>query len=130
MEKNYTSRTAVALSSELFAYVCRVLQRLLFEGGVKSKKYGIIITMAFVRLLLLLQLLLSTKNLTFRELKARNSLHFCLAKKYFTFESIAAHDLTQEIQFLEFIGGSNPTHAHSNYLICMCFYSNKYGRLG
>ena len=30
-------------------------------------------------------------------------------------------NLTQEIQFLEFMGGSNLTHAHSNYLICMCF---------
>ena len=30
-------------------------------------------------------------------------------------------NLTQEIQFLEFTGGSNLTHAHSNYLICMRF---------
>ena len=28
-------------------------------------------------------------------------------------------------QFLEFMGGSNLTHAHSNYLICICLY--KYG---
>ena len=27
----------------------------------------------------------------------------------------------QEIQFLQFTGGSNLMHAHSNYLICMCF---------
>ena len=27
----------------------------------------------------------------------------------------------QEIQFLEFMGGSNSTHAYSNYLICMRF---------
>ena len=27
----------------------------------------------------------------------------------------------QEIQFLEFMGGSNSTHARSNYLICMRF---------
>ena len=27
----------------------------------------------------------------------------------------------QEIQFLDFMGGSNLMHAHSNYLICMCF---------
>ena len=33
----------------------------------------------------------------------------------------------QEIQCLEFMGGFNSVHAHSNYLICMCFYSNKYG---
>ena len=33
----------------------------------------------------------------------------------------------QEIQFLEFMGGSNLTHAHSNYLVCM--YSNIYVRL-
>ena len=58
-----------------------------------SKKYGIIITMAFVRLFLLLQLLLSTKTFTSREVKARNSLHFCLSKKKFAFEAIAAHDL-------------------------------------
>ena len=38
----------------------------------------------------LLQLLLSTKNLTSREVKARSSLHFCLT---FVFESIAARDL-------------------------------------
>ena len=48
---------------------------------------------AFVRLLLLLQLLLSTENLTSREVKARNSMHFCLSKKIFAFESIVAHDL-------------------------------------
>ena len=30
-------------------------------------------------------------------------------------------NLTQEIQFLEFMGGSNLTYAHSNYLICMHF---------
>ena len=62
--------------------------------------------------------LLSTKNLTSRKVKVRNSLHFCLTKTFFAFESIAAHD---EIQFLEFMGGSNSTHAHSNYLICMRF---------
>ena len=48
--------------------------------------------MAFVRLLLLLQLLLSNKNLTSRELKARNSLHL-FAQSFFVFESIATHDL-------------------------------------
>ena len=26
----------------------------------------------------------------------------------------------QDIQFLEFMGGSNWTHAHSNYLFCLC----------
>ena len=41
----------------------------------------------------LLQLLLSTKNLTSGELNARNSLHFCLTQKFFMFESIAMHDL-------------------------------------
>ena len=30
------------------------------------------------------------------------------------------HDL-QDIQFLEFMGGCNLTHAHSNYLNCMLF---------
>ena len=71
---------------------------------------------------LLLQLLLSTMNLISGELKARNS---CISvwTKIFTFESIATQwfNLTQEIQFLEFMGGSNLTHAHSNDLICMCF---------
>ena len=56
--------------------------------------------MAFVKLLLLLQLLLSTKNLTSsRGLKARNSLHFCLLKKIFALESIAAHDLRKKFNF-------------------------------
>ena len=30
-------------------------------------------------------------------------------------------NLMQKIQFLEFMGGSNSTHTHSNYLICMHF---------
>ena len=30
-------------------------------------------------------------------------------------------NLTQEIQLLEFMGGSNSMHAHSNYLLCMRF---------
>ena len=47
----------------------------------------------FVRLFLLLQLLLSTKNLTSREVKPRNSLHFYSIKKIFLFEFTAAHDL-------------------------------------
>ena len=82
MEKSSTTRTALALarwpSSELFVYVCvcHVLLWLLFEGGVWSKKYGTIITMVFVTLLLLLELLLSTKNLTSREVKAKNSFAF------------------------------------------------------
>ena len=33
-----------------------------------------------------------TKNLTSREVKARNSLHL-LTKKFFAFESVSAHDL-------------------------------------
>ena len=73
--------------------------------------------MAFVRLLLLLQLLLSTMDLTSREVKARNFASL-FDREFFTFESIAAHDLiviTQEIQFLEFMDQSNSTQAHSNY---------------
>ena len=35
-------------------------------------------------------------------------------------EATATHDV-QEIQFLEFMGGSN-LYVHSNYLICMCFF--------
>ena len=56
--------------------------------------YGIIVTMAFVRLLLLLQLLLSTytMNLTSREVKARNFASL-FDQEFFAFESIAAHDL-------------------------------------
>ena len=126
MKKGCTTRTALVLarwsSSVLFACVCRVLLGYYnFEGGMYSNKYGIIITMAFVWLLLLLQLLLSTNTFTSREVKARNSLHFCLSKKKFAFEPIAWSNLTQEIQFLEFVGGSNSTHSYSNYLICMRF---------
>ena len=43
-------------------------------------------------------------------------LHLCVTpKKIFTFKSIAGHDLanlTQEIQFLEFMCGSTLTHTH------------------
>ena len=74
--------------------------------------------MAFVRLLLLLQLLLSTNSLTSREVMARNTLHFCLN---FRVWRSAWSNLTQEIQFLEFLGWSNSTHSHSHYLICMHF---------
>ena len=108
--------------SELFAYmcVCRVLLRLLFEGGVYSKKYGTIITMAFVRLLLLLHLLMSTKNLTSRQVIARNSAFLFDQKNFRVWIHCSTwSNLMQEIQFLEFRGGSNSTHAHSNYLICM-----------
>ena len=66
------------------------------------------------------------KNLTSRKVKARSSLHFCLTKKIWIHCS-AWSNLTQEIQFLEFTGGSNSTHAHSNYLRFIAFYSNKYG---
>ena len=52
--------TVVRIIRISYVCVCRVLLRLLFEGGT---------TMA--RLLLLLQLLLSAKNLTSRELKPR-----------------------------------------------------------
>ena len=47
-------------------------------------------------------------------------LHFC-SDPNFAFESTEMHDLrnaTPEIQSLEFMGGSNLTHAHSN---CMCY---------
>ena len=44
------------------------------------------------RLLLLPQLILSTKNLTSRKVKAKNSA-FLFDQKVFAFESIAAHDL-------------------------------------
>ena len=128
MKKGCTTRTALVLarwsSSVLFACVCHVLLGYYnFEGGMYSKKYGIIITMAFVRLLLLLQLLLSTKTFTSREVKARNSFHFCLSKKKIRVLSHCStwSNLTQEIQFLEFVGGSNSTHSYSNYSICMCF---------
>ena len=35
--------------------------------------------------------------------------------------------MQKKIQFLEFMGESNLTHVHSNYLICMLCYLNKYG---
>ena len=53
------------------------------RGWGLVKKYGTTTTMVFVRLLLLLQLLLSTKNLTSREVKAKNSLNLCLSKQIF-----------------------------------------------
>ena len=69
-------------SSFYWGVVCRMTEK-------PQKEYGIITTMAFVRLLLLLQLLLSTKNLTSRELKARRELvAFVWPKKCFVFESI------------------------------------------
>ena len=71
---------------------CRVLLRLLFEGGSIVEEIRIIVTMAFVRLLLLLQLLLSTMNLTSREVKARNFASL-FDQEFFAFESIVAHDL-------------------------------------
>ena len=38
------------------------------------------------------------------------------------------HDLIQVTQFLKFMGGSNSTHANSNYLANLyVFYLNKYG---
>ena len=46
--------------------------------------------------------------------------HFALLFDQIIFIAVWSN-LTQEIQFLEFIGGSNSTHAHLNYLICMCF---------
>ena len=48
--------------------------------------------MALVRLLLLLQLLLSTMNLTSREVKARYFASL-FDQEFFAFESIASHDL-------------------------------------
>ena len=69
-----------------------------------------------VRLLLLLQLLLLPRT-SLLERWRLGTLCICLTKNIFAFESIAAH-LMQEIQFLEFMGGSNSTHAH---LICMRF---------
>ena len=76
---------------------------------------------------LLLQLLLSIKNLISEELKARDSCNS--VKKIFTSESPCNtwSNLMQAIQFLRFLGGSNWMPAHSNYLICMCFIY-KHGR--
>ena len=70
---------------------------------------------------LLLQLLLSTKNLTSGELKTRNSSNFCLTKKFYVFESIETHDLIYNAR------NSIPefTHAHSHYFNLHAFYSNK-----
>ena len=59
---------------------------------------------------LLLQLLLSVKNLTsgrdYIRTGGKGSLHIYLEQN--NFKSIAMHDL-EEIQFLEFMGGSNST---------------------
>ena len=49
---------------------------------------------ATLKLVLLQQLLLSTKNLTSENQRpGRNSLHFCFTSQNFLFESIATHDL-------------------------------------
>ena len=93
--------------------------------------------------ILLLQLLLSIKNEShFQELKTRNSLHWLFDQKmilrvwipcnvdlFLTLSTKHHHawynlmsntwwsNLMQEIQFLEFMSGSNLTHAHSNCFI-------------
>ena len=72
---------------------------------------------------MLLVLLLSVKILTSGqdcELNAMNLLHFCFNPE-FLFIYFFLHLNLQEIQFLEFMGGSNLTHAHSSYLLCMHF---------
>ena len=50
---------------------------------------------------------------------------FCV---YIVFKYNTRSNLAQEIQFWEFMSGSILIYAHSNYLICMCFISNKYSR--
>ena len=121
MEKSCTTRTALVLAwwllSELFAYV---LLRLIFEGGVYLKKYCILITMAFVKLFCCCNCycLPRTSPLErwsqelFAFLFDQNT--FCVWIHCSTWSN-----LTHIIQFLEFMGGSNSTHAHSNYVICM-----------
>ena len=47
---------------------------------------------------------------------------------YIVFKYNAWSNLAQEIQFWEFMSGSILIYAHSSYLICMCFISNKYSR--
>ena len=47
-------------------------------------------------------------------------LHLCNQKLlYIWIHCSAWSNLMQEVQFLEFMGGSNLMHAHSNYLICI-----------
>ena len=63
----------------------------------------------------------ATKNLTSRELKPGTFCISVLAKSFSCLNPLQPlSNLIQEIQFLEFMVGSNSTHAHSNYLICMC----------
>ena len=74
---------------------------------------------------LLLQLLLSIKNLTAGELKARNSLHFCLTKHFpFEIHCNAWSNLTQDIQFLEFMGGSKCPLICMHFIQVSRYYSN------
>ena len=70
---------------------------------------------------LLLQLLLSIKNLTFGELSAMDSLRICLTKKVFTFESGHCNSLSNLSQEIQIPGGSNLMHAYSNH-ICKWLY--------
>ena len=63
---------------------------------------------------------MSTKNLISGVLKARNSCISVWPKHFHIWTHCKVRsNLTQEIQFLEFMGGSNLTHAHSSDLICM-----------
>ena len=114
-----SSVTVVRITCACTVYSC-CSYRIRGEGGGVSSWRNTVFhkcsTLAFLRLLLLLQLLLSTKNLTSRNWRPGTP---CILLDKNTFESITAHD--QEFQFLKFMGGSNSTHAHSNHLICMHF---------
>ena len=70
----------------------RIVAAVTIRGGRLVEKKNTVFhkcsTLAFVRLLLLLQLLLSTKNLTSRELKVRELFAFLLTKNFFAFEPL------------------------------------------
>ena len=83
VEKSCTTRTALVLTRnrrQNYSHTCACAACCC--GYYSRVGSSLNITIAFTRLLLLLQLLLSAKNLTSREVKARNSLHFCLTKKF------------------------------------------------
>ena len=127
MEKSCTTRTALALarwpSSELFAYVRVRVPRVAIRGrGLVEEiryhhHYGVCKTFVVAAAATVYQ------EPHFLRDDGQKLFAFLLDQKIFRvwIHCSTWSNLTQEIQFLEFMGGSNSVHAHSNYLICMRF---------
>ena len=113
MKKNYTRQTAVALAR----WLCVAATTIQGLGlvTVSSLLSGVCKTFAVAAA--------DTARTSLLERWRPGTLHISVWPKNFRvwIYCSAWSNLTQEIQFLEFIGGSNSTHAHLNYLICMCF---------